>query len=86
MTDNKIDGIVEELKSEEERLKKELADLKKREQELLKSLKTVQSGLAGMAGKTTRKRPATKKTASQEAPARAAEEEQQSEVELEAFP
>ena len=88
MSENKLDSIVEDLKREEERLKGELADLKKQAQEIAKDLKTVQSGLAGLAGKTalkTRKRSAAKQTASQEAP-EAVDNERQGEMALESFP
>ena len=51
MSESKIDSIVEDLKSEEERLKRDLADLKKQAQEVARELKTVQSGLASLAGK-----------------------------------
>ena len=86
MSDKKIDSIVEDLKSEEERLKRELADQKKQAQEIAKELKTVQTALAGLTGKTTtRKRSAGKKPASQEAPD-AVNEAQPGEMSLERFP
>ena len=77
MSENKIDSIVEELRSEEERIKKELSDLKKREQEVTKELKTVQSGLAVLTGKT-RKRSAATKTVPQETPEREAVKDERS--------
>ena len=99
MSESKIDSIVEDLKSEEERLKNDLADLKKQAQAVARELKTVQSGLASLAGKAaaTRKRSAGKKRGSQEVPLEAPLEappeaplavniEPQSEMTLESFP
>ncbi len=91
MSESKIDSIVEDLKSEEERLKSDLADLKKQAQAVARELKTVQSGLASLAGKAaaTRKRSAGKKRGSQEAPLEAplaVNIEPQSEMTLESFP
>ncbi len=91
MSEKKIDSIVEDLKSEEERLRKDLAELKKQAQEVAKDLKTVQSGLAGLAGTAaaTRKRSAGKKRGSQEAPLEAPPAvnlEPLSEMALESFP
>ncbi len=91
MSESKIDSIVEDLKSEEERLKNDLADLKKQAQAVARELKTVQSGLASLAGKAaaTRKRSVGKKRGSQEAPLEAplaVNIEPQSEMTLESFP
>ncbi len=64
MAENKISTILQELRGEEERLKKELAEVRKREQELSKELRNVQAGLSGLAGGKTRSKRNTATAAS----------------------
>ncbi len=51
MTDQKIDSVVAELRREEECLKKELAELKAKEHEVLTELERIRAGISGLVGK-----------------------------------